>query len=66
MLNPESKYKKKFAVMQGKIDELQGLSVELVELQYESNRHLRGITEGTLRQINTIDRVLGLIKKRLL
>jgi len=66
VLNPESKYKKKFAVMQGKIDELQGLSVELVELQYESNRHLRGITEGTLRQINTIDRVLGLIKKRLL
>lgn len=66
MLNPEAKYKKKIAVMQGKIDELQGLSTELVELQYITNRDLRGITKGTLRQINQVDRVLKLMKKRLL
>lgn len=66
MQPPAKYYRKKIAKMQGKIDTLQGLSTELVELQYESNRYSRNIAEGTLRQIKDIDRVMSLIKKRLL
>jgi len=65
MQPPEKHYKRKIAEMQGKIDMLEGLSTELVELQYESNKYLRNIAEGTLKQIRDVSRVLGLIKKRL-